>query len=263
MSGWEWWRLRPVCWLLRVLPGVLLLCASFGVAADWLALCSKCASPTVFSLTGADTANAVAQARMTRAEIEDWCANWQPGNVGCVKQTLRENDLQKVYRASADCLAGRITPIDGNTYQLAGVWDNSDIGGGRSKWRDAQGKIVARDNASGGLGIAQQWEVLCPSAGKRSKVGGARATAAATAAATTPTARAATTPPVAAAAPAALEPEFARGQAVLARYGSQWIRARVNQVRRVQGRNGPELAYDVSLDNGKRGLVPARMLRSP
>ena len=49
---------------------------------------------------------------------------------------------------------------------------------------------------------------------------------------------------------------------VLARYGSQWIRAKVNAVRQVKGRNGPELAYDVSLDNGKRGLVPARMLRA-
>lgn len=263
MSRLERSRLRPVCWLRWMLCGAVLLCAGVAVAADWLAVCSKCASPTVFSLTGADTAHAVAQARMTRQELEDWCANWQPGDAGCVKQALREHDLKKVYRASADCVAGRITPIDGNTYQLAGVWDNSDIGGGRSKWRDAQGRIVGRDNASGGLGIAQQWEVLCPSAGKRSKAGGARAMPAAKAAATPPAARAATTPAAAAAAPAALEPEFARGQTVLARYGSQWIRARVNQVRQVQGRNGPELAYDVSLDNGKRGVVPARMLRAP
>jgi hypothetical protein len=42
----------------------------------------------------------------------------------------------------------------------------------------------------------------------------------------------------------------------------QWIRAKVNRVRQVKGRIGPELAYDVSLDNGKRGLVPARMLRA-
>ncbi len=230
--------LRGVC------VAAMLLCTGTIATAEWLALCSKCASPSIFSLTGPDTANAVAQARMTRGEIEGWCANWQPGDTSCVKQGLLEHDLKKVYRASADCTAGRITAVDGNSYQLAGVWDNSDIGGGRSKWRDAQGKIVGRDNASGGLGISQQWEVLCPQTGKR-----ARASAA-------PAARIAP-------APALLRPEFAAGQVVMAKYGSQWLRAKVNRVRQVKGRNGPELAYDVRLDNGKRGLVPARMLRAP
>jgi hypothetical protein len=227
-----------------------LLCialAAPAASAEWLALCSKCVSPTVFSLTGADTANAVAQARITRAEIEGWCANWQPGDAACVQRGLQEHDLKKVFRASADCRAGRITPVDGKTYQLAGVWDNSDIGGGRSRWRDAQGRIVGRDNASGGLGISQQWEVLCPSAGKRS-AGQAKAPAAA--------ARMAPPPAV------PLKAEFTVGQVVMAKYGSQWIRAKVNAVRQVKGRSGPELAYDVRLDNGKRGLVPARMLRA-
>ncbi len=223
-----------------------LLCTGTMATAEWLALCSKCANPTIFSLTGADTGNAVAQARITREEIEGWCANWQPGDTACVKQALLDHDLKKVYRASADCKAGRITPVDGNSYQLAGVWDNRDIGVGRSKWRDVQGKIVGRDNASGGLGISQQWEVLCPQSGKHAKASAA------------PAARTAPAPPV----PTALAPEFAAGQVVMAKYGSQWIRAKVNVVRQVKGRNGPELAYDVSLENGKRGLVPARMLRA-
>ena len=236
-------------WCSAIAAGLLALGA--GVHAEWLALCSKCVNPTIFSQTGTDTANALAQARITREEIEGWCANWQPGDAACVKQGLLDNDLKKVYRASADCTAGRITPVDGNTYQLAGVWDNRDIGGGRSKWRDAQGKIIARDNASGGLGISQQWEVLCPSAGKRTaKAKASNASAAA------PAARGAVPP---ARLPTA---DFAVGQVVLARYGSQWIRAKVNAVRQVKGRNGPELAYDVRLDNGKRGLVPARMLRA-
>lgn len=29
------------------------------------------------------------------------------------------------------------------------------------------------------------------------------------------------------------------------------------------GRNGPEIEYDVRLDNSKRGILPARMLREP
>ncbi|MBP9931296.1 MAG: hypothetical protein KBF63_18610, partial [Rhodoferax sp.] len=108
-------------WCSAIAAGLLALGA--GVHAEWLALCSKCVNPTIFSQTGTDTANALAQARITREEIEGWCANWQPGDAACVKQGLLDNDLKKVYRASADCTAGRITPVDGNTYQLAGVWD--------------------------------------------------------------------------------------------------------------------------------------------
>ena len=118
---------RPAPSLLRRLCAVaLLVCGSSSATAESLAICSKCVSPTIFSLTGTDTTNAVAQARITRAEVEGWCANWQPGDAGCVKQGLLEHDLQKVYRASADCTAGRITPVDGSTYQLAGVWDGTD-----------------------------------------------------------------------------------------------------------------------------------------
>lgn len=236
-------------WCSAIAAGLLALGA--GVHAEWLALCSKCVNPTIFSQTGTDTANALAQARITREEIEGWCANWQPGDANCVKQGLLDHDLKKIYRASADCTAGRITAVDGLSYQLAGIWDNSDIGGGRSKWRDAQGRIVGRDNASGGLGISQQWEVLCPSAGKRTaKAKPPNAPAAA------PAARGVVPPAV------LLKADYAVGQVVMARYGSQWIRAKVNAVRQVKGRNGPELAYDVSLDNGKRGIVPARLLRA-
>lgn len=208
--------------------------------ADWLALCSKCVNPTVFSKSGIGTANAVAEARITSAEVQGWCANWQPGDKNCVKQQLAAEDLNKVYRATANCPAGRITPIDGKTYSLAGVWDNRDIGAGRSKWRDAAGRIVGRDNASGGLGISQQWELLCPGKGQGAK-------------------RALVEPQVARDLPAA---EFAEGQIVQARYGREWVRARVNQVRRVNGPGGPEISYDVSLENGKRGIVSARMLRA-
>lgn len=243
---------RPGSVLLRglFLAGQM-LCAGPGTASDWLALCSKCVNPTIFSLTGEDTANARAQARITRAEIEGWCANWQPGDAGCLQRGLQEHDLTRVYRASADCPAGRITPVDGQFYRLAGVWDHSDIGGGRSRWRDAKGGIVGRDNASGGLGIAQQWEVLCPSAGQRSGQAAAPGTR-------TPTAARSAAPPA-----VPLKAQYGVGQVVLARYGSQWVRARVNAVRQVNGGNGPELAYDVQLDNGKRGVVPARMLRAP
>ena len=55
--------------------------------------------------------------------------------------------------------------------------------------------------------------------------------------------------------------EYAVGQAVQARYGGAWIKARVNKVTQLTGPRGPQVAYDVSLENGKRGIVPSRMLR--
>ncbi|MEP6715379.1 MAG: hypothetical protein ABJC09_07375, partial [Terriglobia bacterium] len=104
---------------------------------EWLSLCSRCDNPTVFAKSGIGTANAVAQARSP-----------ETGN--------------KVYRASANCMTGQIRTAQEQSFTLAGLWDNSDIGGGRTQWRGADGQIVKRDNASEGLAIAQQWELLCP-----------------------------------------------------------------------------------------------------
>jgi hypothetical protein len=129
---------------------------------EWLCMGSKELNPIVFRKSGIGTANAVAEARITRQAAEGHCQNWEPRDVaGCVQREMA-GEQGKVYRATADCQAGRITTADGGTYTLAGVWDNRDIGGGRTRWRDASGQIVGRDNASGGLCISQQWEVLCP-----------------------------------------------------------------------------------------------------
>jgi hypothetical protein len=238
---------RRIAVLAALAAGVVLL----GGAGDlgWLAICSKCASPTIFSKTGAGTANAVAQARMTREELADWCANWNPDSKDCMKQQLAEYDLNKVYTAKADCTRGRITPIDGATYTYAGVWDASDIGEGRSKWKDASGQIVGRDNASGGLGISQQWEELCPK-------GLVRASAPAPAAAPKPAAQSVAPPPRAAAAPSGA---FRAGQAVEAQYGRAWVKGRITRV--IQMNPNSPVEYEVFLDNGQRGILPARMIR--
>jgi hypothetical protein len=129
---------------------------------EWLCMSSKAVTPIVFRKTGVGTANAVAEARITRDAVKGHCENWEPGNVAACLARELAGEEGKVYRATADCRAGRITTADGGTFTLAGVWDNSDIGGGRTKWRDADGKVVGRDNASGGLCISQQWELLCP-----------------------------------------------------------------------------------------------------
>jgi hypothetical protein len=227
----------------------LLAATNAGIAAaaerEWLSLGSKHWSPTVISKSGIGTANASAEARVTREAIEGWCANWTPGDRDCVRRELSSPEARKTYRASADCVAGRITAVDGQTYTLAGRWDHKDIGGGRTRWRDASGKIVGRDNASGGLGISQQWEVLCPETRK----------AAAKPASTKPAAAA---PQGAHKAPPA---GYSVGQVVEARYGREWVRGRIMKISQVRGARGPELAYDVRLDNGQRGLLPEHMLR--
>jgi hypothetical protein len=132
-------------------------------AATWLSLCGQCLNPDIISKSGIGTSHAVAEARVTRAGAKAWCENWQPGrNVEeCVKEQLSSDDAKKSYRATADCNGGRIAAIDGKTYSYAGTRTN-DVGKGRSKWRDAAGAIVGQDEGSGGLAIAQQWEVLCP-----------------------------------------------------------------------------------------------------
>lgn len=131
-------------------------------AQEWLSLGAKGWAPTVFRRSGTGSANAVAEARVTPQALTGWCENWTPDDKGCPARMMAEVDMKRVYRATADCLAGRITTVQGESYTLAGVWDASDVGAGRTKWRDASGRIVGRDNASDGLGISQQWEVLCP-----------------------------------------------------------------------------------------------------
>lgn len=235
--------------------------AASAAQSEWLSLGSKHWAPTVTKKSGIGTENAVAEAKVTRQAIEGWCANWSPGDPNCVRSVLDSPEAKQTYRASANCIAGRITPVDGNTYTLAGRWDNADIGGGRSRWRDASGRIVGRDNASGGLGISQQWELLCPetskpprSMGSTSRPGGEPRTA-------VPQPAPRSTPPSASPAPATTGATFAVGEIVYARYGPAWVRGRVTKVSRVSGARGPELAYNVTLDNGEKGLLPATMMR--
>lgn len=217
------------------------LCGGAAVAQDWLSLCGKCLSPSVHSKSGIGTANAVALARITRQDAQGWCENWESDRVAdCVREQMAAPEARREYRASADCSAGRITPIDGKTYRLDGAWPRGSMGEGRSRWRDARGRVVGADHASGGLAIAQQWEVLCPNA-----------------------ARAAARPGVAPAPAPAPTAAFRVGQTVEALYGRQWVAGQVVALRMVPTARGRELHYEVVLANRQRGVVPARMLRVP
>ena len=130
--------------------------------AEWLASCFRCPAPTVTAKAGIGTASATAEGRITAAELRTSCSETDPQSVdACVRREMAELG-NKIYRAQADCTTGHITTIEGQQYTLAGIWDNSDLGGGRTKWRGQDGQIVSRDNATNGLAISQQWETLCP-----------------------------------------------------------------------------------------------------
>lgn len=130
---------------------------------DWLSLGAKGPKNTITAISGVDTAEAEASARIEEKDAWDHCENFSPSQVESCAAGLMESEAGLVYHAAADCLAGTITPVSGGHYRFAGYWQG-DWGNGRSRWRDADGKIVPADNASGGLSISQQWEVLCPSA---------------------------------------------------------------------------------------------------
>ena len=55
--------------------------------------------------------------------------------------------------------------------------------------------------------------------------------------------------------------QYTAGQIIEAKYGTEWLRGRIDKVVQTAGPKGPEIAYDVRLENGKRGVLPARMLR--
>lgn len=135
---------------------------------EWLASTDG-PNPTVTSKSGVGTAQAVAQAKVTSDAVQTFCADQagqgDPAQAraaidACAKQ--QKGELGKSYSIRADCTVGRLQPLDGKPYVLDGLWDNSDVGGGRTRWKGPDGVVVGRDNASGGLALSQQWEVLCP-----------------------------------------------------------------------------------------------------
>lgn len=137
--------------------------AALGQSMDWLSLGAKMPRNTMIALSGTDTAHAQASTRIELGDARDHCENFSPSSVESCATGLIESEAGRIYGATADCLAGTINTVYGHEYSFAGYWQG-DWGNGRSRWRDGQGKIVPTDNASDGLSISQQWEVLCPTA---------------------------------------------------------------------------------------------------
>ena len=91
------------------------------------------------SIKGVGTANAMAEARLSPQELAEFCtenAHHYQSAAACLKQKQSEFGT-KIFRASADCTAGRITTTGDMAYTLDGLWDASDIGSGRTRWKDA------------------------------------------------------------------------------------------------------------------------------
>ena len=147
---------------------------------EWLASTDG-PSPIVTSKSGVGTAQATASAKVTSDSIKTLCSDQAPqGDPAQARSALDacskqwQGELGKTYSIRADCTVGRLEPLDGKSYVLDGLWDNSDVGAGRTRWRGPDG-VVGRDGASGGLALSQQWEVLCPGRVSASVLSKARA----------------------------------------------------------------------------------------
>src|SRR5262249_28999228 len=120
------------------------------------------------SKSGVGSAQASATAKVTSDSIKQLCADQAGlGNPAQAKSATDacaqqwKGELGKTYTVKADCTVGRLEPLDGKTAVPDGARDNSEVGGGRTRWKGPDG-VVGRDGASGGLALSQQWEVLCP-----------------------------------------------------------------------------------------------------
>jgi hypothetical protein len=232
--------------VLRVSVVILLLgvasSAMAGAAAtESLSLCGQCLNPSVSSKSGIGTANAVVEAKITRQDAVNWCSGWHPEDGNCVTGQMASDEAKKTYRATANCVGGKITAIDGKSYSLYGARP-SGVGKGRARFRDAAGATVGQDEGSGGLAIAQQWEILCPASAKAASPPPTAATHLTTAATATP-----------------VGAQFTAGEAVEAKYMGQWLPGKVRRV--IQSTGSKELTYDVLLDNGQSGMLPASWVR--
>jgi hypothetical protein len=172
----------------------MLLClADFGAVmtvpvsaadnAEVMPICTlpKCLNPRVTSKSGIGTASAAVEAKVTPEDAAKWCATYKPKDKLCVTEQVKSGwiGFRNLYRASADCVAGRMTPIDGNQYTYVGVWEDGP-GKGRpkftttnrrfphTKWDETGVEIHPSGTIDGWGGgspnLATQWEVLCAGA---------------------------------------------------------------------------------------------------
>jgi hypothetical protein len=155
--------------------------AASSAGTEYMPICNlpKCLNPQVTSKSGIGTANAMVEAKIAPEDAEKWCATYKPRDKYCAKEQVKSGwvGFRSLYRASADCVAGRMTAIDGGTYTYAGVWED---GAGKGRPRFATNRVVAQKWDESGVSVdgsgtitgwgggspnlAAQWEVLCAGA---------------------------------------------------------------------------------------------------
>jgi len=157
--------------------------AAQSAGNEYLPICNlpKCLNPQVTSKSGIGTSNAMAEAKVVLEDATKWCATFKPRDKYCPKEQVQSGwvGFRNVYRATADCTAGRMTGIDGATYTYAGVWEDG-AGKGRPRFATSNPRVVAQKwdepgvsmDGSGTItgwgggspNLAAQWEVLCAGA---------------------------------------------------------------------------------------------------
>lgn len=157
-------KLRQMRWLLVLGFAGMAALPTYSADRQWLYAGDRF-GPRAYltAISGAGTKSAMAEAHVDRASAEEACRDNGSTEPDCAERILR-NEADKTYRASADCREGILKPTTGGVFRHAGLW-TAGVGNGRSRWRDEAGQLVGQASASGGLGLAQQWEVLCPTAG--------------------------------------------------------------------------------------------------
>ena len=156
---------------------------AYSAGTEYLPICNlpKCLNPQVTSKSGIGTANAMAEAKVVLEDATKWCGTFKPRDKFCPKEQVQSGGIgfRNVYRATADCVAGRMTGIDGRTYTYAGVWED-DAGKGHPRFATSNPRIVAQKWDEPGVSVdgsgtitgwgggspnlAAEWEVLCAGA---------------------------------------------------------------------------------------------------
>jgi hypothetical protein len=153
--------------LLATALGLTLSAFSAQAAEDtWISLGAREPLITISSSTGIGTANAVVEGKLTEEEAKDHCENFRPMDSAeetrqCVDGLLREYD--KTYRITADCVAGKITTVYGDSFTYAG--ERTRVRETESPhvtlWKDADGKVLPSGPLDYGLLVTQNWSAVC------------------------------------------------------------------------------------------------------
>jgi hypothetical protein len=160
-------------------------------------LLERCLNPRVTSKSGVGTANAAAEAQVTKDDATAWCAKFNKGNPTCADDQVAQGGTAggakyraNAFKAAANCGAGKLTAVDGRSYTYVGKWPDGGAGAGRAKFQGSMGEVGGRvfeqqdgpQVANGSMSISEvalepnageslaiQWEILCAGAAPSGK----------------------------------------------------------------------------------------------